>query len=381
MPIEYPVMIAAIKEWVGKHKVAPSQSIEIDGQPAIKKAGFADMLAMALGDAINLAVSGGMSFLTGGGAGFAEFKSSLPEALQQTISTVTDGIKSLGTMIGDANPGGDAAATDLSSAFVNPISEAIDNFKFGLNASTETLQNMNEYAADNPFIQADLASSAFQLGETVKNTLDGFKGWVDSLAIGTGDGAFKLTDAFDYVNNKNNGILATIGIVNAPTLTDLVGTYVIKDTLIDDYLAKYTDQVTKLEAFKNLMPTVPIDVVKVRDEATGQMVDKNIWPPLSPDCQAAYGEWKTSFDALLSSAATIQTQVDSDKANVAALTAQNRALDAVGTLSTQYSAITDPAQRALYEETLHPRVRDTVQKLDSVMTAAKPNPDVPDPTS
>ena len=48
--VSYPQMIAAFKTWYGQNKTQPSNSVEIDGQPAVRKSSFGEMLQAGLTD-------------------------------------------------------------------------------------------------------------------------------------------------------------------------------------------------------------------------------------------------------------------------------------------------------------------------------------------
>jgi len=223
MPVEYPVVIASIKEWVGKHKVKPASSVEVEGQPAVKKASFGDMLSMGLYELVSLAVAGGFALTTGGTTEFNKFFDSLDPALKEPLSALKGTFEGLTTNL---PTGFQDAFTGFKDAFINPIAETFNGFRDGLTSTADELVVKQAIYADlQPTVAQQFGSTALDFGGWVKSGITSVKDYADGFTLGTSE--FSLGDALDAANNSTTKFLETyVGITNAPSITDLAGTLV-----------------------------------------------------------------------------------------------------------------------------------------------------------
>jgi hypothetical protein len=361
MPVEYPQVILAIKTWIGQHKVTPSSSMEVDGQPAIKKAGFGDMLSMALGEIISFAAEAGLNFAVGDAAGLDKLVNNLPEGFREPLKSV---VGSIGEMKNSALN----SIGIPSDAFTNPLADTISSFKSGLTLGTENLNairaNLDLSTGGTGF--SDFVNNAAEsMGGYMKTAMDSMKSWTDTLSLGTGDNPFRLTDAFSAVNSSSTKALELIGITKAPTLSELCGT-LVNDEITKNFQTAFTKELSARLEMQSLLPAAP-----------GEGAPP---PELSYEAKAAFEKWKTAFGELEVAAVAIQTQVDSDQANVAALSKQDAAMDALMTASSTYANLEDPAQKALYESTLGAKVKGAaiaLAPLTVVSAGSFTDPNVP----
>ena len=346
MPVEYPQVIMAIKTWMGNHKTTPSPSSQIDGQDAVKKSGGMDYLKAAISDGISMAVSAGLAFGTGGTEGAGKYLDSLPPAVREPIIGLKDSFGKITDSLGSTSIG--ESFKSFSSSFTNPIGEAIDGFKAGLQLSSDNLDSLKTFYSQDATISAALDSASVTFGSTIKTAMDAAKGWSDGLTLGTGD--YTLTNAISDTNDASAKFLENyVGITAAPSLTDLVG----------------------IVAKQELITTMDSALIK---EEEARALDLTI-----PENFAA---WELARDDVYSAGAAIQEEVDNNKAAVAAIVQQQTVLDGIGQVSAIHSQIEDPEALAIYESTLHPNVRDTAVQFSGLLkkTSPPPIPEVDTPT-
>ena len=368
MPVEYPVVIMAIKEWIGGHKTMPSQSMEIDGQPAVKKASFADMCTMAFQDLVSLAVTAGVSITAGGSAGFDKFVDGLSPALKEPLAGLKDAVGS----ITDAVPGGTSFIDTIKTTVINPLGDAMNNFKLGFVGAEDSLRaaatSLEGTGNTDLIAKFNDAANSFstQAGGIVGRAVDNVKSWSDNLSLGgTFNDAgvftpsnFKLTDAFNYVNNSSATLLSALRVTNGPTLTDLVGTLAQKD-ITNNLQAK----VIKEQETRNAI------LVDINAQVAGYTGSSGGAPTviIDPVKQAA---WEAAHADLVEAAAAAQARVDQDKANVAMMLGQQTAVAAVGSVVADHGSITDADQLKLFEETIHPNIKSAVLQLSPMTNKA-----------
>ena len=338
MPVEYPQVIMAIKTWMGNHKTTPSPSSQIDGQDAVKKSGGMDYLRAAISDGISLAVNAGLAFGTGGTEGAGKYLDSLPPAVREPILGLKDSFGKLSDGLGITSIG--ESFKSFSSAFTNPIGDAIDGFKTGLQLSSDNLADLKTFYSQDATISAALDSASVTFGSTIKSAMDAAKSWSDGLTLGTGD--YTLTNAISDTNDASAKFLENyVGITKAPALTDLVG-IVAKDKLMTDM----ESAIIKEKEARALDLTIP----------------------------ANFAAWELSRDEVYSAGAAIQTEVDNNKAAVASIIQQQTVLDGIGQVSSIHSQIEDPEALAIYESTLHPNVRNTAVQFSGLLKNKSPPP-------
>lgn len=408
-------MIAAFKTWYGQNKTRPSQTVQIDGQNAVRKSSFGEMIAAGLTALATFAATSGFEFIKGGPEGLTKFLDSVPKeigepakALVASAGKVYDDFKAgINAIIPPGSAGNLAAfkdeisgaATSLSENFINPVGEIFTGFKAALTGDASVLNQLNAvyYLQDNALASA-FASGAAALGTGISNVIDSAKAWTDEITLGN---EITLKDLFQTVNNAPTNFMATyLGIGEVPSLSDLAGT-LIKEDLIKDYTgAKEKEVKAALElrqAAAIKFPTVTIDVEGVPttsvnpDIATLQALGIES-STLSPAEQAAilleYDDRISSYTAALAdlglASDAIKEQVRTDQTNVLLSQKAQAAVDNVGVVASEYNSITDPEQRAIYERTLKPAVLATTKQIaplmDTVLAGSSPFPTVPTET-
>lgn len=341
MPVEYPQVILAIKQWIGQHKVGPAANAEIDGQPASRKSSGAEMLSAAFKDAIGAAVTGGIALTTGGTEGFNKYLESLPDAVKEPLKAMAGTVGKLTDSLPTSVTG---AFSSFKDSFINPIGDSLSNFRESVTGNATDLHDLassTDYAT-NPGIGDALRSAGTYMGTTVKSAIDAAKSWSDGLTLGTGD--YTLKDAISDVNSASTNLFSQIGITSAPSLTDVVGI------------------VTKDHLTKNMESAL----VKEK-EARGK--DLNI-----PE---NYDSWVEARDAVYSAAADIQDEVNNNKATVNKLVQEQTVLDGVGDVANTHAGISDPEHLAVYEKTIRPDVLSSVKSFNQLKSSTNQVPSVP----
>ena len=388
----YPVVIAAIKKWIGGHMTVAAQSIEVDGQPVMRKSGFGDLVAAALSDVISGAVSGGLALLQGGGE-FAKFFAELPGPVQSLLTDLKSGLNTIKGWIPDDVSN---AFTNFQQVFINPVTDTITGFYDGLvngvqlhtgiDGQADTLNTAVSYLGDtNSTIKTNLtfAQTALQTGGEIHNSIVNFANFSGSLTIGTtldADGitvipsTFKVSDAINAVNSGPSKILGLLNITDVPKLTDLVGT-LVKTNLHDDMTAALINHDAKLLTLKGLLTPPTIESFE-----TGHGTStRTIYTPPSEAAQVAYNAWEQSFTALKETAAALNAQVESDKANIRSVQKDQEALVLFASLGSVQSDIKDPDQLALYQSTLSPTALSLTNLSSNLLNSTTTTPTVGPP--
>ena len=416
--VTYPQMIAAFKTWYGQNKTRPSSTVQVDGQDAVRKSSFGEMIASGLTSLAVFAAGASFDFIKGGPEGLNKFLDTIPKeiaepakALVASAGKVYDEFKAgIGELIGgpEASMSDDLTAfrdtvsgigTSISDNFINPLGDVFTGFKAALSGDATVLGNLNAiYTMQDNTLAAALASGASSLGTGISDIIDGAKAWTDEVTLGTD---FTLKDAFQAVNDAPTNFMATyLGIGEVPSLTDFVGTLVKEDLIADYSGAKEAEKKAALElrqAAAIKFPTYTADVEGVPttlvnpDIAALQALGIST-ETLSPSEQAAilaeYDERISSYTTALAdlglASNAIKDQVRSDQQNVLLSQKAQSSVDNIGVVASEYNSIKDPEQRAIYERTLKPEVLATTKQIaplmDTVLASSSPFPTIPTET-
>jgi hypothetical protein len=366
MPVEYPVMIAAIKQWIGGHKTTPSQSMEIDGQPAMKKAGLMDMLAMALTEGITAGVSGGLAFLGGGAEGFDKFYAALPEAVKGPLDAIKDAFPTLSS--GSEGSTFSEALQWSKETFINPIGETIDAFKAGFSLgpqdlagfeqtaqfwdsakvallddttlTAEELENLTvqytQFADSARYAAETFSTGAAGLGASFAGAMDSVKSFSDSITFGSE--GYSVTDIIKDANNSSSTLFEVVGIKDAPTIDGFAG-ILVKDELLKTAEAAAARE----EALRNEDLTDPEKMA----------------------------EWAAAHAELDAAVTALKNEAADNQAAIVKHLAESAALGAIGETAANIKEIEsfeDPKSTALYKSTLHPSIKATAEKVAPLMT-------------
>ena len=396
--VSYPQMIAAFKTWYGQNKTRPSKSLIIDGQAAIRKASFGEMLQAGLTELGIQAALGGFEFLKGGPEGFDKFLSSLPKEVSEPAKALSksagDAVTSLKSTLtgpdGLIPPGGNLAAfkttvedglTSVTNNFINPISDVLSGTKDALNGDITKLSGLQSLYAGDTSLSGVFGDGVTNLGIAVTGAIDKAKAWSDELTLGSGD--FSLTDAFDVINSQHTKFMAQyLGIGDVPTLTSLVGTIARPDLykdLVDakDQLEEELLNLRKSAALKYPEIFIPDGEGGTRSEPNPEIAELGLDDLPLPEQTALidnFDFFKEQYESALtqvdSASNAIQTQVQSDQQNILITLKAQSSLDDLGSISNTYVGITDPAQRALFESTVKPDILETTKSLAPLISKA-----------
>ena len=407
-------MIAAFKTWYGQNKTRPSQTVQIDGQNAVRKSSFGEMIAAGLTSLATFAATAGFEFVTGGAEGLNKFLDSVPKEIAEPAKALVasagkvydefkagiDAIIPEGGDVGALKDALEGAATSISENFINPLGEVFTGFRAALTGDANVLNQLNAvyYLQDNALASA-LASGAAALGTGIRDVIDSAKAWTDEITLGSD---ITLKDIFQTVNDAPTNFMATyLGIGEVPSLTDLAGT-LVKENLISDYTgAKEKEAKAALELRQAAAIKFPTYTLTVEGGGSTTEVNPDIaalaslgieTTALSPAEKAvilaAYDERITSYESALEdlnlASNAIKDQVRTDQQNVLLSQKAQASVDNIGAVASDYNSITDPEQRAIYERTLKPSVLATTKQIaplmDTVLASSSPFPTVPTET-
>jgi hypothetical protein len=353
MPVEYPQVIMAIKQWIGQHQIKPDPSVEVSGSPVARKASGSEMLSMAFKELATTAATAGIALGTGGTEGFNKYFDSLPKELKEPVSALKD---TFGNLTNSLPAGVSEALTSFKQTFINPIGDTLSSFKDAVTGNVTDLTATSATYLDNAgaetTISSALKSAANDMGTTIKSAIDKAKSWSDNLSLGgTTDATgkfvtsnFTLSDAISSANNAGKDFLSTyVGITQAPSLTDMVG------TLTKDHLtANFSNALVKEKTAREQDLTVP----------------------------ANFAAWQTAHEEVVAAADAINSEVDVNQQNVARMLQQDTVLDGIANVTSSLNDIKDPDAKALYAKTMDPNLLATAQAISPLLNASQSPPTI-----
>jgi hypothetical protein len=387
--VTYPQMIKAFKTWYGQNKTRPSKSVEIDGQSAVRKSSFGEMLVTGLTQLGIQAALSGFEFIKGGTEGLNKFLDTLPKeiaeparSLAKSAGDAVNGLKSgLGSLIPEGGALGtfksllDSGLQNVGDNFINPIAGTLVTVR---NAFTGDVVKLGQLQT---LYQGELGTvfgdGVFKLGQAISGAIDTAKNWSDELTLGTGE--FTLTDAFDLVNNSSNQFMSKfLGIGDVPTLSSIAGT-LVKTDLIDNLIgAKDREQEAQLNLRKAAAIAFPTLFDEFGDPYTNPEIAELKIGELSLAEQAELVskieqykiEFQSAIEEVESASTAIRQQIQTDQQNILIATAAQQAVDSLGSLANTYVSITDAEQRALFERTLKPAALETTKLIAPLIEKA-----------
>lgn len=304
--------LGLIKTWLNDHKYTIAQTIEMEGQSAVRKASGKEMLMMLVNDLIGYGISAGISYLGAGGPATLPGDTVgadgvvIAGPLTQIFGNIGDKVT---TMVqGWFGAGGtiaEAYSSVSSAVFQNPLTAPI----------TEAFTKLADLAVDT--IKADV-------GGLWKTAIDNFHDFTNVLSGVTvpGTEGYSLGDAItaagDYAKQGadaiNSRVMDLTGIKKF-SIVDLAGS-LTKDNLMKDFNDKLLAyQVAKAD-------------------------------PLTTPQELAAKELEVDYSAV-----ALNDQVALDKSNYAYHVAQSNALDVVTKTGTLYNSMPDE-YKSLYASTL-----------------------------
>ncbi len=391
--VTYPQMIAAFKTWYGQNKTRPSPTVEIDGQPAVRKASFGEMVQAGLTQLATEAAAGGFEFLKGGPEGLNKFLETLPkeiaEPAKKLAETAGEAVNSFkGTVDGLIPEGGNLSAfkgafedtlKSINNNFINPLGDTFSGVRDALSGDASKLAGLQALYANDSSLSGLFGQGVTKLGTIVTGAVDGAKAWTDELTLGTGD--VSLGDIFGVVNNSSTEFMAKyLGIGEVPSLTGLIGT-IAKPELVDNLLqTKKKEEAAELNLRKAAalkFPTVPDEFGSLtlpNPEISALGLDT--LPQAEKDAILAnFNNYVVEFDEALSeveaAGIALKQQVQTDQKNVLITMQASSVVDSYGSVANTLLSVTDPAQRAILESTIKPSVRDVSTSLVPVLERAQ----------
>ncbi len=405
-------MIAAFKLWYGQNKTRPSPTVEIDGQPAVRKSSLGEMIQAGLIQLATFAATAGFEFATGGVEGFNKFVEGLPAELKAPVEALT---KQAGELYKDFKEGIDAlippnsALSEFKDALegaygaikenlINPIADTAVAARAALTGDAATLSNLQTVYANssNPLVTV-FTNGASTLGTKLYDAFGSLKDWTDELVLGDD---FTLRDVLSYVNDAPTKFMATyLGIGEVPSLTTLAGSLVRQDLIENWSKTKEKEAEANLklrQAAAIKFPDITIDVDGVPTVITNPdiaVLDQTENYKVSSLTQAQKNAIEAQFNSLLTSYETVISELDvigdeivdqikTDQQNIVLVTKAQYAVESLGSIANDLNNITDPVQKALYEKTIKPEVLADAKKLAPIMDiTAGNNPTVPETTA
>lgn len=251
--VNYAQLIAALKEWLDKHKWVDSRGYEVADKPVAVQAGLLDYAFAFAADLLTGAALPGDTFGADGKL--------VRGALSQSIDSFTSSIKGFASGVFDATIGKgiEAVFVDLPAQFGNPMAEWVE--VDGLLISTQDYVAQNGYTA---FVGERLG-----INGAIGGAWDTIKGWGDSFSGVTQQAAdaVGMTDVYNWTNNKAISLAIDVFDVEGFTLGGLAGG-ITKTYLRDTATAKFN----ALQDLVKVPGSDPVAVQAAADELQVAMV-------------------------------------------------------------------------------------------------------------
>jgi hypothetical protein len=185
--VKYPQLIAALKEWLDKHKWVDSRGYEVSDKPIAIGAGLLDYAFAFAADLLTGAALPGDTFGADGKL--------VRGALSQSIDSFTSSIKGFASGVFDVTIGKgiEAVFVDLPAQFGNTPTGWVE--VGGMLQQTQVYVAQNGYTA--------LIGNQLGINGAIGGAWDTVKGWGDSFSGYTQQAADSVgvTDLYKYVDN------------------------------------------------------------------------------------------------------------------------------------------------------------------------------------
>jgi len=309
MPVELPIVIKTIQEWIGKNKVQESSTSILEGTKAMRTKNFGEFLFAFVAD-----------FISG----------SLPGPLKETLgnigTNVTNALNSFGSL-------GTSVANSFNTVtqfFQNPVGTVMQAAE---SASDSAALAAIAAAADpaNVSIAPTLSTIAGDMVNVVKASATGLKD-ATNLLIGTVSGGdYSLSDVLRLSKSIDATTAGYLGL-SSWGIGDLAGMYVKKE--LHDELSDAIEGMNT--AVANVDPAVPSTVTDLNN----------------------------AHARVLAAAAAIDAEVLANQENIAAAIAQDNLLQAQYDIARLYDSLTDE-EKAIFGETIQPDVLAAAQDINT----------------
>lgn len=267
MPMEYPQVIVAIKEWIGKNKIQTDSTVSVSGQDGARKATLVEFFLKAAGDIAGTFL-GGKDLLPGDS--FSAAGEVVPGALRETITSigaqVKDVVGGFGTSISDA------WSTTGGQLFQNPFSDSVALAQ----EKGAAILGIYSDSSLSPEIQdaaADLILKA-QPGGVWDSALASYHEFTNQLAGVTipGTDGFTIHNAIDAAENTTNEFLSKITTIKKFDIGDLAGS--LTNNGLMENVTKRMDELRALASFPGVTPEMVAAKVAEVDAAHQALSDQ-----------------------------------------------------------------------------------------------------------
>jgi hypothetical protein len=253
--VNYAQLIAALKEWLDKHKWVDSRGYEVSDKPVAVQAGLLDYAFAFAADLLTGAALPGDTFGADGKL--------VRGALSQSIDSFTSSIKGFASGVFDVTIGKgiETVFVDLPAQFGNPMAEWVQ--VDGLWISTQDYVAQNGYTA--------LVGNQLGINGAIGGAWDTVKGWGESFSGYTQQAADSvgITDAYKWTSNKATSLATEVFGVQGFTLDGFAG------GITKTYLKDTAE--TKFNAFQDLVKVPGSDPVAVQAAADELQVAMVAW--------------------------------------------------------------------------------------------------------
>jgi len=340
MAVEYPQVIAAIKEWIGKNKISTDSMVEISGQNAARQATLGEMLLKFAGDAFS-AVMGGSSVLPGD-TKLAD-GSIVPGALRQAVLNIGDQVKGI---MGSISSGIGSALGDVGKfVYQNPASFDTELFNAYSSIDPQILLNMDPDVRI-AFEEAVQNAKPDGLWNIATQNWNSFTDQLSGVSIPATDG-FTFKEAISLGIDKTNQFFSAITGIKKFDVVDLASCIMAPAAL-----AKFTNYHDQLMAAAT-MPAVTAAEIAAQKKAINDA---------SAGMTAAANE--------------MNAQIAADKAAYAQAIAQKNAIDMITNEGDVYNIIMNDTnitddQKNVYISTLQAATLNNAKRVSNLMTENK----------
>jgi hypothetical protein len=283
MAVQYPQLIAALKEWLDKHKWVDSRGYEVSDKPIAIGAGLLDYAFAFAGDLLTGAALPGDTFGVDGEL--------VRGALSQSVDSFTSSIKGFASGVFDATIG-----KGIEAVFVD-VPALFGNTPTGWVEVGGLLQETQDYVAQNGYTA--LVGNQLGINGAIGGAWDTVKGWGESFSGYTQQAADSvgITDAYKWTSDKATSLATDVFGVEKFTLDGLAG------GMTKTYLKDTAEE--KFNALQDLVKVPGSNPTAVTNAAN--------------ELQVAMEEWQAEVEAnkLEAARAIVLEQVTDAVANVA----------------------------------------------------------------
>lgn len=308
MPVELPVVIKTIQEWIGKNKVQESSTSILEGTKAMRTKNFGEFLFAFVSDFISGALPGPLKTVLGD--------------IGTNVTNALNAFGPLGTNVANS-------FNTVTKFLQNPVGSVME----GIEATSNSITAAANAAAGLPAnvsISATLTGIANDAQNLIKSSATGLKSATNSL-IGILPGDYDLQTVIKLAKSVDTTTANLLGLQSF-ALDDLAGMYIKKElhTELENAVLELNGAIAVVD------PSIPSTVTDLTN----------------------------AHARALAAAAAIDAEVLANQQAIAEAMAQDALLQAQYDIARVYDSMTDE-EKAIFGETIQPDVLTAAQNINT----------------